>query len=194
MKDLPDYLNPVTKVLAMYVEQKVDYFTMQFAGGNYEFGPYVQALHEHGNILLIEAIGNEYLEPPLSEANRQTMLFLGWRFNAASYSPNYSQFIDLTKQSPKEIAIIMVKALYFAYGVDESYEFEIKPALESARLFIENLNQTKEKLMNDELICSECKDPFQGSDEGVSPIRHCPKCVEVMQERMLTAIFGEKRS
>jgi predicted amidophosphoribosyltransferase len=75
--------------------------------------------------------------------------------------------------------------------VDESYEFEIKPPLESARLFIENLNQTKEKLMNDELICSECKDPFRGSDEGVSPIRHCPKCAEVMQERMLTAIFGE---
>jgi len=30
--------------------------------------------------------------------------------------------------------------------VDESYEFEIKPPLESARLFIENLNQTKEKV------------------------------------------------
>ena len=146
MKHLPDYLNPVIKVLAMYIEQKVDYFTMQFIGGNYEFGPYVQALHEHGNILLIEAIGNEYLEPPLTEANQQIMLFLGWRFNAASYSPNYSQFIDLSKQSPVEIAIIMVKALYFAYGVDESYEFEIKPPLESARLFIEHLNQTKEKV------------------------------------------------
>ena len=71
---------PIIKVLAMYIEQKVDYFTMQFAGGNYEFVPYVQALHEHGNILLIEAIGNEYLEPPLSEANQQIMLFLGWSF------------------------------------------------------------------------------------------------------------------
>ena len=146
MSDLPKYLRPIINTLAMYIDQKVDYFTMQFAGGNYEFGPYVQALHEHGNILLIEAIGNEYLEPPLSEANQQTMLFLGWRFNAASYSPNYSQFIDLSKQSPVEIAIIMVKALYFAYGVDESYEFEIKPPLESARLFIEHLNQTKEKV------------------------------------------------
>jgi hypothetical protein len=47
--------------------------------------------------------------------------------------------------------------------------------------------------MNDELICSECKDSFQGTDEGVSPIKHCPKCVEVMQERMLNAIFGEAR-
>jgi hypothetical protein len=27
----------------------------------------------------------------------------------------------------------------------------------------------------------------------VSPIRHCPKCVEAMQERMLTAIFGEAK-
>ena len=146
MNDLPKYLGPIINTLAMYIEQKVDYFTMQFAGGNYEFGPYVQALHEHGSILLIEATGNEYLEPPLSEANQQIMLFLGWRFNAASYSPNYSQFIDLSKQSPVEIAIIMVKALYFAYGVNESYEFEIKPTLESARLFIEHLNQTKEKV------------------------------------------------
>ena len=47
--------------------------------------------------------------------------------------------------------------------------------------------------MNEEMICSECKNPFQELDEGVSPIRHCPKCVEVMQERMLTAIFGEVR-
>lgn len=45
--------------------------------------------------------------------------------------------------------------------------------------------------MNNEVICSECKVPFQGSDEGVSPIKHCPKCVEAMQERMLTAIFGK---
>ena len=146
MKHLPNYLNPIIKLLSMYIEQKVDYFTMQFTGGNYEFGPYLQALHENRNILLIEAIGNEYLVPPLSEANQQTMLFLGWRFNEASYSPNYSQFIDLSKQSPEEIAIIMVKALYFAYGVDESYEFEIKPTLESARLIIEHLNQTREKV------------------------------------------------
>jgi NAD-dependent SIR2 family protein deacetylase len=48
--------------------------------------------------------------------------------------------------------------------------------------------------MNKEITCSECKNSFQGSDEDVSPIKHCPKCVEVMQERMLTAIFGEKRS
>ena len=146
MSDLPKYLRPIINTLAMYIDQKVDYFTMQFVGGNYEFGPYVQALHEYRNILLIEAIGNEYLEPPLSEANQQIMLFLGWRFNAASYSPNYSQFIDLSKQSPVEIAIIMVKALYFAYGVDESYEFEIKPPLESARLVIDHLDQTKEKI------------------------------------------------
>ena len=45
--------------------------------------------------------------------------------------------------------------------------------------------------MNNKVICSECKNLFQGSDEGVSPIKHCPKGVEAMQERMLTAIFGK---
>jgi len=143
VKELPEYLKSVTDVLAMYIEHKVDYFTMQFTGGHYKFGPYVQALHEHENILLIEAIGNEYLEPPLPEASQQVMQFLGWRFNTESYSPNYSQFIDLSKQSPREIAEIMVRALYFAYGVDESYEFEIKPVLEAARQLVQNPIQSK---------------------------------------------------
>ena len=143
MKELPEYLKSVTDVLAMYIECKVDYFTMQFTGGHYKFGPYVQALHEHENILLIEAIGNEYLEPPLPEASQQVMQFLGWRFNTESYSPNYSQFIDLSKQSPGEIAEIMVRALYFAYGVDESYEFEIKPVLAAARQLVQNPIQSK---------------------------------------------------
>ena len=45
------------------------------------------------------------------------------------------------------------------------------------------------------MVCAEGKTTLQGSDEGVSPIKHCPKCVEAMQERMLNAIFGEvKRS
>ena len=47
--------------------------------------------------------------------------------------------------------------------------------------------------MNNEMVCAECNNTFQGSDEGVSPIKHCPKCVEAMQERMLNAIFGEVR-
>jgi len=135
---LPDYFKEVINLLASYIEHKVDYFTMQFSGGHYKFGPYVQALHEHENILLIEAIGNEYLDPPLPRANQQIMLFLGWRFNAASYSPNYSQFMDLARQTPGEIAEIMVKALYFGYGVDDSYEFEIKPVLEVARQLVQN--------------------------------------------------------
>ena len=37
----------------------------------------------------------------------------------------------------------MVKALYFGYGVDESYEFEIKPVLEVARKLVQNPIQSK---------------------------------------------------
>ena len=48
--------------------------------------------------------------------------------------------------------------------------------------------------MENKIVCAECKNLFQESDEGVSPIKHCPKCVEAMQERMLTAIFGEIKS
>ena len=48
--------------------------------------------------------------------------------------------------------------------------------------------------MNTEKICAECNNTFQGSDEDVSPIKHCPKCVEAIQEIMLTAIFGQIKS
>jgi hypothetical protein len=38
-----------------------------------------------------------------------------------------------------EIAEMMVKALYFAYGVDITYEFEIGPKLEGAKELMDRL-------------------------------------------------------
>ena len=67
------------------------------------------------------------------------MLFLGWRFYPEKYLPNYAQFIDQSKSSPREIAEIMVKALHFAYGVDETYSFEIAPQLDAVRDLIKEL-------------------------------------------------------
>lgn len=46
--------------------------------------------------------------------------------------PNYAQFIDQSKSPPREIAEIMVKSLHFAYGVEETYSFEIGPKLDVA--------------------------------------------------------------
>ena len=131
MKDLPNQLNDLVKVIATYIEHKVDHFTLQTYGRDYEDGPYVQALQEHDNVLLIEATGEDFLEPGLSEEGKQTMLFLGWRYYPEKYLPNYAQFIDQSLHSPREIAEIMVRALHFAYGVDETYTFEIGPKLEA---------------------------------------------------------------
>jgi hypothetical protein len=99
----------------------------------------VQALQEHDNILLVEAISNEFLDPPLGEKGQQTMLFLGWRFFPEKYLPNYAQFIDQSQISPREIAIKMAQALHFAYGVDDTYSFEIAPHLDAAKSLIERL-------------------------------------------------------
>lgn len=132
MKDLPKNLETLVSVLETYTEHKVDHFTLQTYGGDYLDGPYVQALQEHDNILLIEASSNEFLDPQLDEPGQQTMLFLGWRFYPEKYLPNYAQFIDQSKLSPREIAEIMVRALHFAYGVDETYAFEISPLLDLA--------------------------------------------------------------
>jgi hypothetical protein len=133
MKQLPSYFEPMIDLLTEYVEKRVDHFTLQtYIDGAFQ-GPYVQALQEHENILLIEAISNEYLLPPLEETGHQTLLFMGWRFYPESYLPNYTQFIDQTNTTPRAIAMKLVQALYFAYGVDENYAYEIGPELEGRR-------------------------------------------------------------
>ena len=132
MRNLPSELEALVKVIATYIEHRVDHFTLQTYGGAYIDGPYVQALQEHDNILLIEASSNRFLNPKLDESSQQTMLFLGWRFFPEKYLPNYAQFIDQSKSSPREIAEILVKTLHFAYGVEETYGFEIGPKLDAA--------------------------------------------------------------
>jgi hypothetical protein len=133
MKQLPSYFEPLVDLLTEYVEKRVDHFTLQtYIDGAFE-GPYVQALQEHENILLIEAISNEYLLPPLEEAGHQALLFMGWRFYPESYLPNYTQFIDQSQVSPREIALKLASALHFAYGVDQSYSFEIGPKLDGLK-------------------------------------------------------------
>jgi hypothetical protein len=139
MRELPTELEDLVTVIATYIEHKVDHFTLQTYGGKYIDGPYVQALQEHDNVLLIEASSNEFLDPQLDELGQQTMLFLGWRFFPEKYLPNYAQFINQSKQSPREIAEIMVKALHFAYGIDETYTFEIAPHIDAVRDLIKEL-------------------------------------------------------
>ena len=139
MKQLPSYFEPLIDLLTEYVEKRVDHFTLQtYIEGAFE-GPYVQALQEHENILLIEAVSNEYLLPPLEEAGHQTLLFMGWRFYPESYLPNYTQFINQSQVSPREIAMKLANALHFAYGVDQSYSFEIGPTLDGLKCHYQQL-------------------------------------------------------
>jgi hypothetical protein len=139
MQELPDYFDDLIQVLETYIAHKADHFTLQTYGGHYIDGPYVQALQEHDSVLLIEAVSNEFLKPPLETPGQETMLFMGWRFYPERYLPNYAQFIDQSKVSPREIAIKMAQALHFAYGVDDTYSFEIAPHLDAAKTLIERL-------------------------------------------------------
>lgn len=130
MKQVPSYFDSLINLLTEYIEKRVDYFTLQtYIEGTY-VGPYVQALQEHENILLIEAVSNKYLTPPLDQAGHQTLLFMGWRFFPESYLPNYTQFIDQAITSPEATALKLVQALHFAYGVDDRDMYEIGPMIE----------------------------------------------------------------
>ena len=137
MQELPDFFDGIIEILTTYIELKTDHFTLQTYGGDYINGPYVQALQEHDNILLVEAVSNEFLVPQLDEHGQQAMVFMGWRFFPERYLPNYAQFVDQSQLSPREIAIKMAQALYFAYGVDDTFSFEIAPPLPQAQAIIE---------------------------------------------------------
>ena len=133
MKDLPEYFNPLIDLIASYIEHRVDHWTLQTDGAHYQdCGPYVQALLEHDNMILIEAVSNEFLDPPMPTHGHETLLFMGWRFFPGAHYPNYAQMIDLAKVPAKEIAIRMVRALHFAYGVDDTLSYQLAPHPEKA--------------------------------------------------------------
>ena len=132
MKELPKYFDELIDLISLYIENRVDYWTLQTDGAHYQdCGPYVQALLEHDNMILIEAVSNEFLDPPMPTDGHETLLFMGWRFFPGAHYPNYAQMIDLGKVSPRDIAIRMVRALHFAYGVDDTFSFQIAPKLDS---------------------------------------------------------------
>jgi hypothetical protein len=131
MKELPEYFNPVIDLIASYIERRVDHWTLEAKNDMYvDCGPYVQALLEHDNMILIEAVSNQFLNPPLPVSGHQTLLFMGWRFFPGAHYPNYAQMIDLGTVPAKEIAIRMVRALHFAYGVDDTFAYQMSPWIE----------------------------------------------------------------
>lgn len=127
MNELPESFDTLKDVLAIYIDNRVDHWTLQTYGEKYAFAPYVQALQEHDNMLLVEVTGNEFLRPPLEKDQQEAMVFLGWRFYPEKYLPNYAQFLDQAKHSPREIAELLLKTLHFIYGVNREFTFEIAP-------------------------------------------------------------------
>lgn len=130
MKDLPEYFDHMTGLLASYIENRVDHWTLQTYGPAYNFGPYVQGLLEIDNMILIEATSNQFLDPPLPNGGHETLLFMGWRFFPGEHYPNYAQMINLAAVPAEEIAKRMVNALHFAYGVDDTFSYKMSPWVE----------------------------------------------------------------
>ena len=139
MKSMPNYMYALVDLLTMYIERKVDHFTLQTYGGNYINGPYVQGLQEHDNMLLIEVTSNKFLEPQLSIEAQHKLRFLGWNLYVPDYLPNYARLINQQEKSPRQIAEIMVKPLHFVYGVDHTFRFEIAPRLDEAETLIQQI-------------------------------------------------------
>ena len=136
MNQLPDFFEPIVDLMTGYIEAREDHWTLQTQGGHYINGPYVQALLEHDNMILIAAVSNKFLRPELPEAGHTALLFMGWRFFPGEHYPKYAQMLNLGTHSAREIALKMAQALHFAYGVDENYAFVIAPQNEVSRKLV----------------------------------------------------------
>jgi hypothetical protein len=157
INELPPFWDTVIAVMAKYIEDRQDPWTLQTTGGNYDFAPYVQALQEHDNMLLLEATSSKYLEPPLTQEQHEVMLFLGWRHFPEEMYPNYSQILDQSIFTPNEIAKLLAKTLHFAYGVDNSFNFEIAPYRSDAALVIHEEEST---VSTDDFLIERVRKPY----------------------------------
>ncbi len=157
MSELPVFWETIIVVMTKYIEERQDPWTLQTTGGNYDFAPYVQALQEHDNMLLLEATSSKFLEPPLTPEQHEIMLFLGWRHFPEEFYPNYSQILDQSKYRPREIAELLAKTLHFAYGVDDLFSFEIAPYRSDAALVVHG----EESAVNaDDFLIERIRKPY----------------------------------
>ena len=127
MNRLPDYFKHLKQILMIYIDQKVDHWTLQTEGGDYEIPPYVQGLIEFDGSIHLEATSNEFLEPPLDEKASQAIRFLGWQLGGETGLPNYWLSRPVTINTSNELAELLCRTLYEIYGVDDSFTFTMSP-------------------------------------------------------------------
>ena len=86
---------------------------------------YVQTLHEDDGWMLLEAVSDAFLDPPLSHDARTALAELGWK-EPGDGLPNYHQDLPPEEATPSCVSALLIGTLRTVYGAtpDSLYRFE----------------------------------------------------------------------
>lgn len=128
-RELESVWDPLVETLAAMITLSSEYVVLQVET-HYDgkCGPYVQTLQEADGALSLEAVSNEFLDPPLGPDAINTLLELGWSAPGDEEGlPNFRMFLDADLVEPGNVARFLVLTLRDAYLVTPNDTFELAP-------------------------------------------------------------------
>lgn len=122
--------NPLVETLAAMITLSSEFVVLQVTTPHDgECGPYVQTLQEDDGALTLEAVSNEYIDPPLGLDAINTLRELGWTAPDGEEEglPNFRIFLEADEVEPGQVARFLVATLRDVYLVTPKDSFQLEP-------------------------------------------------------------------
>lgn len=128
-KALEPIWDPLVETLAAMITLSGEYVVLQVTTPHHgDCGPYVQTLQEEDGALTLEAVSNEFVDPPLGPDSVNTLRDMGWTApDGEEGFPNFRIFLEADEVEPGHVARFLVATLRDAYLVTPKDSFELAP-------------------------------------------------------------------
>lgn len=128
-KALEPIWDPLVETLAAMITLSGEYVVLQVTTPHDgECGPYVQTLQEEDGALTLEAVSNEFVDPPLGPDSVNTLREMGWTAPEGEEGlPNFRILLEADEVEPGHVARFLVATLRDAYLVTPKVSFELAP-------------------------------------------------------------------
>jgi hypothetical protein len=117
----------LVQLLAAVVTLTTDAFQLEAHTSRRPEGVYVQGLLEEDGSLFLEVPSNQFLPIPLTDAEIEHLLGLGWQAPEDGF-PNFWRELPSDSITPGLVAGLLVRTLTEVYGVADGDEFTLRPA------------------------------------------------------------------
>lgn len=117
----------LVQLLAAVVTLTTDAFQLEAHTSRRPEGVYVQGLLEEDGSLFLEVPSNQFLPIPLTDAEIDHLLGLGWHAPEDDF-PNFWRELPADGITPGLVAALLVRTLTEVYGVADGDEFTLRPA------------------------------------------------------------------